>query len=54
MKEFIIKRVLQTIPVLMGLSILVFVLTRVIPRDPVRLVIATQVTPIKIAILEEK
>lgn len=37
MKEFIFRRLLQTIPVLIGLSILVFSLSRIIPGDAIRL-----------------
>lgn len=35
--RFLVRRVVHAIPVLFGLSILIFVLTRVIPGDPVRL-----------------
>lgn len=53
MKEFIIRRVLQTIPVLIGLSILIFVLTRIIPGDAVRLALGPQATDDQIAAMRE-
>lgn len=54
MKEFIIKRVLQMVPVLIGLSILIFFLTRIIPGDAVRLALGPQATEEQIAAMQEK
>lgn len=41
--DYIIRRFLQAIPVLIGLSILIFALTRIIPGDPVRLALGPAV-----------
>lgn len=54
MKDFILKRVLQTIPVLIGLSILIFFLTRIIPGDAVRLALGPQATEEQIASMQER
>lgn len=39
---WIVRRTAQTIPVLLGLSVLVFAITRVLPGDPVRLALGPQ------------
>lgn len=40
MKEYLIKRLLTTIPTLLGITILVFLAMRLIPGDPVDLILA--------------
>ena len=42
--EYIIRRLAQATPVLFGLSILIFTITRVIPGDPVRLALGPTAT----------
>ncbi|WP_078544743.1 ABC transporter permease [Litchfieldia alkalitelluris] len=44
MKEFLIKRLLHIIPVLIGLSILIFALSRVMPGDSIRLTLGPEAT----------
>lgn len=43
-REYLVKRLLYTIPVLVGLSLLIFILSRVIPGDPVRLALGPEAT----------
>lgn len=42
--DYIVRRVLQAVPVLFGLSILIFAITRIIPGDPVRLALGPRAT----------
>ncbi|NOZ28068.1 MAG: ABC transporter permease [Chloroflexi bacterium] len=42
--EYLIRRLLQMIPVLLGISILIFILSRVVPGDPVRLALGPEAT----------
>ncbi|MFJ7970161.1 ABC transporter permease [Psychrobacillus sp. NPDC096389] len=53
MKEFLIKRILQMIPVLLGLSILIFALSRVMPGDSIRLKLGPEATIEQIEAMEE-
>lgn len=46
---YLVRRVLQTIPVLIGISIIVFLLVRIIPGDPARAMLGTRATPELIA-----
>jgi peptide/nickel transport system permease protein len=43
-RHYLLKRALQGIPVLFGLSIFVFFITRILPGDPVRLALGTMAT----------
>jgi peptide/nickel transport system permease protein len=45
MKRYVIGRLLQTIPVLIGVSIIVFLLVRLIPGDPATAVLGSRATP---------
>lgn len=47
--RFVLFRPLQFIPVLIGISIITFVLVRLIPGDPARLLLGSQATPKAIA-----
>lgn len=47
--RFVLFRPLQFIPVLIGISIITFVLVRLIPGDPARLLLGTRATPTAIA-----
>lgn len=40
--DFLVRRALQSIPVIIGLSVLIFVISRVIPGDPVRLALGPE------------
>lgn len=41
-RDFLIRRILYTIPALIGLSILIFVIARVLPGDPARLALGPE------------
>src|SRR5439155_20244336 len=43
-RTYLLRRTLHIIPVLFGLSILIFVVSRVIPGDPVRLALGLEAT----------
>jgi peptide/nickel transport system permease protein len=44
-RTYLLRRILHLIPVLLGLSVLIFLLSRVIPGDPVRLALGLEATP---------
>lgn len=44
-RTYLLRRTLHLIPVLLGLSVLIFILSRVIPGDPVRLALGLEATP---------
>lgn len=44
MKKYIIKRILQVIPVVLGITVLVFFLIRLIPGDPARVLLGQDAT----------
>lgn len=54
MRKDLTLRILQMIPTLIGLSLLIFALTRIIPGDSVKLAAGTDATPEQIAALTEK
>mgnify|MGYP000005846351 CR=1 FL=1 len=43
-RTYLLRRLLHIVPVLLGLSVLIFVISRVIPGDPVRLALGTEAT----------
>lgn len=43
-RTYLLRRTLHLIPVLLGLSVLIFILSRVIPGDPVRLALGLEAT----------
>jgi len=43
-RTYLVRRILHLIPVLLGLSVLIFVVSRVIPGDPLRLALGTEAT----------
>lgn len=45
MLKYIIRRILQLIPVIVGISILVFMLVHLAPGDPIRLLLGEEATP---------
>ncbi|MGA1804731.1 ABC transporter permease [Rhizobium sp. HT1-10] len=47
--RFILTRPLQFVPVLFGISVITFILVRLIPGDPVRNILGTRATPTAIA-----
>ncbi|MBO8140650.1 MAG: ABC transporter permease [Firmicutes bacterium] len=53
-KDFLLRRTLHVIPVLFGLSVLVFVIARVMPGDPVRMALGPEATQAQIERLREQ
>jgi peptide/nickel transport system permease protein len=51
MVKFVLKRILQIIPVILGITILVFFIMRMIPGDPAMVMLGQDATPEDIAIL---
>lgn len=47
--KFILYRPLQLLPVLFGISLITFVLVRLIPGDPARVILGTKATPAAVA-----
>ena len=54
MTKYIVRRLIQTIPVLIGVSILVFSLMYLIPGDPARIMAGEGASPQTIEQLREK
>lgn len=52
--KFVLYRPLQLLPVLLGISIITFVLVRLIPGDPARVILGTRATPTAIARIREQ
>jgi ABC-type dipeptide/oligopeptide/nickel transport system permease component len=52
--QYIVRRILGLIPVLIGVSLLVFTLTRIIPADPALLILGERATPEAQARLREQ
>ena len=54
MREFLLRRLIQVLPTVLGLLVLIFVISRVIPGDPVRLALGPEATKQQIAAYQEK
>lgn len=54
MIAYTIRRLLMLIPVLLGVSFLTFAATKAIPGDPVVIMLGTDATPERVALLREK
>ncbi len=54
MKEYIIKRLLLLIPILIGVSFISFILIRLIPGDPARVILGERATPGELARIREE
>lgn len=52
--KFVLFRPLQFLPVLFGISIITFILVRLIPGDPARVLLGTRATPTAIAKIREQ
>jgi peptide/nickel transport system permease protein len=52
--KFVLYRPLQLLPVLLGISIITFVLVRLIPGDPARVILGTRATPTALARIREQ
>jgi len=53
-RTYLLRRTLHLVPVLLGLSVLIFVISRVIPGDPVRLALGTEATEEQVRQLREQ
>ncbi|NWG15205.1 MAG: ABC transporter permease [Chloroflexi bacterium] len=54
MSKYIIRRALESIPVIIGVSILVFLLLRLIPGDPAVAILGERATPENVAAIRER
>ena len=54
MREFFLRRLIQVLPTVLGLLVLIFVVSRVIPGDPVRLALGPEATKEQITTYQEK
>ena len=54
MREYLLRRLIQVLPTVLGLLVLIFVISRVIPGDPVRLALGPEATKQQIAAYQEK
>jgi len=52
--DYLIQRALQSVPVILGLSVLIFGISRVIPGDPVRLALGPEASDSQVAALREE
>ena len=52
--RFVLYRPLQLVPVLFGISVITFVLVRLIPGDPARMLLGARATPTAIARIREQ
>ena len=52
MLYFILRRILQIIPVIIGVTLLIFILMYIIPEDPARLMLPKGATPEALPIFE--
>jgi peptide/nickel transport system permease protein len=51
---FIVRRILSLVPVLIGISVVVFLLLRLTPGDPATVMLGERATPEKVAVLREQ
>ena len=49
MKSYVLKRLILTIPVLLGISIIVFIIMALIPGDPALAILGSYATPENVA-----
>ena len=54
MLKYILKRLVALIPVIMGVTLLVFVIMQLAPGNPARMILAEMPTPEQVAALEEE
>ena len=52
--RYVVRRLLQLVPIALGVSILVFFLIHLVPGDPARTMLGTRATPQGIARLHEQ
>src|SRR4051794_31406551 len=49
--SYVVRRVLQAVPVVLGVTVLVFFLIHLLPGDPARTILANHATPQRVALL---
>lgn len=49
--EYVVRRLLQMIPVVLGVTVLVFFMIHLVPGDPARTILGNQATPARIALV---
>ncbi len=53
-RDFLLRRVAQIVPTLFGLLVLIFIVSRVMPGDPVRLALGPEATADQVAAYRTK
>src|SRR5437870_7653126 len=51
---YVARRLLQMVPIVLGVSILVFFLIHLVPGDPAETILGTKATPEKVALLHHE
>lgn len=54
MARYLVRRLLQLIPVLIGITIVVFLLLHLVPGDPARTLLGVRATPARVAALDRE
>ena len=49
--EYVVRRLLQMIPVIFGVTVLVFFMIHLVPGDPARTILGNQATPARVALV---
>ena len=49
--EYVVRRLLQMIPVILGVTVLVFFMIHLVPGDPARTILGNQATPARVALV---
>ena len=52
--QYVVRRLLQMVPIAVGVTILVFFLIHLVPGDPARTMLGNRATPARIAVLHEQ
>jgi peptide/nickel transport system permease protein len=52
--QYVVRRLLQMVPIALGVTILVFFLIHLVPGDPARTMLGNRATPARIAVLHEQ
>jgi peptide/nickel transport system permease protein len=52
--QYVVRRLLQMVPIALGVTILVFFLIHLVPGDPARTMLGNRATPERIAVLHEQ
>lgn len=54
MKTYLIRRVITTVPILLAISILVFLMSHLVPGDPVKIMLGTRASAERIELVREE